>query len=234
MARQHIVDKKTIEIMLKPYKDMIVEYKEFMSVNILDEKGNYDKLVSIAKSLILIKDYVLSEDINDGYFSQLLISDINSSLYCIRNNLPKRYFYFSLRGCIESFARLNIEEKDLKIVDSVFESFKNENAALLENNILYEDFYSVIKDKYSLSSGYVHGSQAVTFSLKEAIDDFENHNIQKDLAGMINDLEIITSLIKKFYLNKDSGLTEIKHIYNRKLIVLKYLLSKAEVTNLLS
>lgn len=234
MVKKHIVDKKTIAILLTPYKNMINEYKEYMVMNIQDKRGSYDRIVNIGKSLVLIKNYVTAVEFKDDYFSALLVSDINSCLYCIRNNLPKRFFYFSFRACIESFARLNIVDNSSRIVDNVFTDFKEQNKLIIEDNEFYRDFFAVIKSKYSTASGYVHGSQDMQISLKDSIEDLHNSNFQKDTLEMIEDLEIIIELIKKFYLKKDTDLAILKHVYNRKIIVLKYLLSKAEVRTLLS
>lgn len=229
MVKKHLIDKRTIEHLISPYKEMINEYKTYMVSNITDHKGNYDKLINIGKSLIVIKDYVQSSSFHKDYFSSLLISEINSCLYCIKNNLPKRYFYFSYRGVIETFARLNIIDNTSRIVDNVFNDFKEQNAIIIADNEFYNDFYSVIKSKYSTSSGYVHGSKELEFSIKEAIEDMQNPDFQKDIQEMIKELEIILELIKKFYLSKDNEYATLKHIFNRRTIVLKYLLSKAEI-----
>ncbi|SMB95461.1 hypothetical protein SAMN00017405_0408 [Desulfonispora thiosulfatigenes DSM 11270] len=232
MVRKHLVDKKTTEVLLSPYKDMITEYKEYMVKNINDTRGSYDKVINIGKSLVIIKEYVFSDKFKDEYFSTLLISDINSCLYCIRNNLPKRFFYFSFRGCIESFARLNIIEKSSKIVDNVFKDFKKQNKHIIADNEFYQDFFSVIKSKYTISSGYVHGSMNANLSLKESIEDFHNSNSHRDTQEMIEDLEKIVELIKKFYLKKDTNLSILKHAYHRRIIILKYLLTNSEVRQL--
>lgn len=229
MVRKHIVDKGTISHLVEPYKAMINEYKAFMVKDIKDEKGNYDKIINIGKSFVIIKDYVNTEEFKDDYFSPLLISDINSCLYCIKENLPKRFFYFSLRACIESFARSNIIDKDTKIVDNVFKEFKELNEHIISDNEFYSDFFAVIKSKYSISSGYVHGSETVKLVLKESIEELSNSNSSKDTHEMIDELQIVLDLIKKFYLTRDTHLSILKHHYDRRIIILKYLLSKLEL-----
>lgn len=232
MVKKYIVDKTTISHLVEPYKTMINEYKGYMIKNIKDEKGNYDKIVNIGKSFVIIKDYVNTEEFKDDYFSSLLISDINSCLYCIKENLPKRFFYFSLRASIESFARLNILDKDTRIVDSVFKEFQELNGHIISDNELYSDFFSVIKSKYSISSGYVHGSETVSFVLKESIEELSNSNSSIDTQEMISELQIVLDLFKKFYLTRDNHLLILKHQYDRRMIILKYLLSKVELKTL--
>lgn len=233
MVRQNLIDRKTMDTLLRPYRDMIIEYKEYMVEDILDQKGNYDQIVNIGKSLVIIKEYVLSQEFIKEYYSTLLISDINSCLYCIKNNLPKRFFYFSLRSCIESFIRLNVLDNSSNVVDQIFINFKEENKHIFIDNHFKQDIYSVMRSKYRIASGYVHGSQALSISLKDSIKGFEESNVHKDISEMIRELELVVDLIKKFYLIKDSELHVLKHIYDRRIIILKYLLSKSEVRDLL-
>lgn len=227
MVGQHLVEKSTITNIISPVKSILEEYNEYMD-DVINDQNDKDLIANIGKSLLLIKDYIVIYKSTDTYFGDLLISDINSCLYCIKYVYPKRFFYFSYRSTIETFIRLNSSKAFLRNVDEVFQSFQKENANILKDNNLYSDFYSKLKGKYSVASGYVHGSKEVSFPLREAIEYINNENTQDIISSNIAELKYLTDLIKRFYLRKDIELHNIKHYYRMRIPALKILLTSKE------
>ena len=122
---------------------------------------------------------------------------------------------------------MNSSLKESRNVEEVFECFKKENAEIIKDNSLYQNFYSFIKTIYSQTSGYVHGSRAVSFTLKESVEHIKEED-DSSSTDLIRDFKNISDLIKKFYFIKDENLQELKHHYRFKIPAIKYLMSNKE------
>ncbi|MDV2581407.1 hypothetical protein [Alkalibacillus haloalkaliphilus] len=233
MARQNIIDKHSIKSIINPLKQIIDEYEMYMVSEKDVEQKTKDELINIGKSLIIIRDYMSIYKIGNGYLNKLLLTDIYTSLYCLKNNFPERFFYMSLRSAIESFIRLNSTKSGSKNIDMIFEDFKEKNSGEIANNELYKDCYSRIRSLYSTASAYIHGNEKVDINLKSSIDEINNEIPNGYEDTMLSELREAVTLIKQFYLIKDNDIEYLKHEYRLKIPALKFLFTSKEIKVLL-
>jgi len=233
MVKQYIISKATISHLKNPYIDSIDEFKTYFLETLPNNQQCEELLTNIAKSIELLKTYVNNNNSNE-YLVSLFYSEIAYTLYCIKQNYPDRYFHTSLRTLIETFLRLNTPKSESTVVDSIFESFKDVNRKALENKILLNEFFSRIKQMYSDSSGILHGSPKANFNIVSYLSEIDSSDNMPDTLGCLQLLQDLLQMIKRFYLISDVNLEILKHDYSRRMILVKYLLTKAETKSLLS
>lgn len=233
MAKQYIVSKATIGHLKNPYIDSIDEFKKYFLQSLPNDQKSEELLTNIAKSIELLKTYI-SNDNSNNYLVSLFYSEVAYALYCIKKNYPERYFHTSLRTLIETFLRLNTPNSESTVVESIFESFKNVNREALEDKVLLNEFFSRLKQMYSDSSGILHGSPKAKFSIVSYLSDIDSSDNMHNTLGCLQLLQDLLQMIKRFYLVSDVNLETIKHKYSRRMIIVKFLLTKAETKLLLS
>lgn len=79
MARQHLIESRTIQNITEPYKEMINDFSQYMAPVLTDQEAS-ELITNIGKSVVLIREYMEISKYREEYFSNLLISDINSCL----------------------------------------------------------------------------------------------------------------------------------------------------------
>ncbi|RST58591.1 hypothetical protein D5F11_016280 [Siminovitchia terrae] len=212
---------------LDQVKEVLNEYKNYMRPAISENQLNHDNIISVGKSLMILRSYASSREFGRTYYFKLMISDIFSCLYAIKKQLPSRFFYFSYRSAIESFLRSNSGHKsNTKDMTELFNDFKETNKEILQSKHLIGEFYQTIRSIYRKSSGYVHGNPQLSFNIKNSIEDIGNQD--KDHSALLIELNKLITLFKKFYLTKDNDLAVLKHVYLFRIEQLRYLLSKSE------
>lgn len=231
MARENMIGEPKAKEVVQPFKDSVDEFREYMKTVTESKQHLEEKLAGVGKAFIIIKAYLNTKEFSHDYYTSLIISDINSCFYCLKYKLPKRYFYFSLRSLIEAFLRANLSNDEEKRVSEIFEIFKIENQDFL-NSLDMENAFGLLKENYSNSSKYIHGDKKVDFQIRESIEELNREVEEEELTEMLNRVESLIKIIKKFYIVKDEKLSILRHNFRFKMPVINYLLTTSELKQL--
>lgn len=174
--------------------------------------------IFISKHIIFFK--YLYRDMDKMYFFKVLISDLYYYILSILKN-ETRYMYLNERSIIENYTRAVIRttvEED-HITANVFLELKK-----IEFSFDFkEGDYSLIKNEYITSCGYVHGGIVLNDSLSLNLDEcFENNKFTKKINKYYIRIMKIFKTYDKMLISEYAEC--ISGCFHRQKTVLKYLL----------
>lgn len=184
------------------------------------EQNDKNFFVFISKHIIFFK--YLYFGMNELYFLKVIISDLYYYILSIVKR-ETRYMYLNERSIIENYTRAAtyiFVEQD-HVTENLFKLLK-------EKEYLFEftdDNYSLIKDEYSTSCGYIHGgdilNNSLVFAFNECISNKETiKNKNNYYLRITNIIKVYDKILISTYSEKISG------CFHRKKSLLKHLVGE--------
>lgn len=221
----------TIDMTYSEIKKIKLDIKQFLDEIqkiALNQQFDYsqkdrDFFSFIAKHIIFFKYLYKGEQ--EKYFYKVLISD----LYYLILSIIKcevRYIYVNERSIIENYTRaiMDVSLEKSHITASILQEMQ-EKKFLCD---FTKDEYSLIKNEYVISCGYIHGGDILNDNLAYVFDECVNNNFtikerNKYYIRVQNVLKIFDKLIVADKASYISG------CYHRKKTVMEYLVGKNQV-----
>ncbi|CAN2325351.1 Apea-like HEPN domain-containing protein [Fusobacterium sp. oral taxon C10] len=205
------MDCKDLEIIKEDINKFIEELEKNSKdkIPLTDNEKNFFKF--LAKHILFFKELYRFD--KSKYFLEVLISDIFSYIVSIING-EKRYIFLNERSIIENYIRYLMKEDYIK--ENTFDRLK-------EKFNLQNDIFSLIKEEYSTSCKYIHGTEILKSELlfyfleyiKREKEIFRDFKYYKRISKMLN---IYDNLILK----EDEDF--INGVFHRRKTLLKFLI----------
>ena len=205
------MDCQDLEIIKNDIEKFIkqLELKSKNKVIFTDDEKSF--LRFLAKHILFFKELYRFD--KSKYFLEVLISDIFSYIVSIING-EKRYIFLNERSIIENYIRYLMKEDYIK--ENTFDRLK-------EKFNLQNDIFSLIKEEYSTSCKYIHGTEILKSELlfyfleyiKREKEIFRDFKYYKRISKMLN---IYDNLILK----EDEDF--INGVFHRRKTLLKFLI----------
>lgn len=184
------------------------------------DQNDKEFFIFISKHIIFFK--YLYFGMNEIYFFKVIISDLYYYILSIVKR-ETRYMYLNERSIIENYTRAStyiFVEQD-HVTENLFKLLK-------EKEYLFkftDNDYSLIKDEYTTSCGYIHGgdilNSSLVFAFNECISNKEEiENKNKYYLRIRNIMKIYDKILISTYSEKISG------CFHRKKSLLKYLVGE--------
>lgn len=174
--------------------------------------------IFISKHIIFFK--YLYQGMGEVYFFKVIISDLYYYILSILKN-ETRYIYLNQRSIIENYTRSIVRKKveENHVTDRLFSAIKEIKFAFE----FKEEDYSLIKDEYITSCGYIHGSDILNDSLSFVLSECLNNNIFiKDTGKYYQRIMKIFKIYDKMLISQYAE--NISGCFHRQKSLLKYLL----------
>ena len=206
------------DLTIKEIIDVKSEIKEFVSIefNVLRELDK-NNLMFILKKIVFLK--YLARQVSWDYRINAITSDI---MYLIRSMKTgeERYYYFNLRSIIEHILRI------VNDIDSTNTISNSDVMELTQNLITIKKArinMALIKDEYTKSCLYIHGSEKARMDLANFYENcLEDKGMIKEISSK---LTILVKLLKELFdlilISQNSNIDAA--FFSRK-TVLKYLI----------
>jgi len=205
------MDCKDLEIIKEDINKFIEELEKNSKdkIPLTDNEKNFFKF--LAKHILFFKELYRFD--KSKYFLEVLISDIFSYIVSIING-EKRYIFLNERSIIENYIRYLMKEDRIK--ENTFDRLK-------EKFNLQDGIFSLLKEEYSTSCKYIHGTEILKSELlfyfleyiKREKEIFRDFKYYKRISKMLN---IYDNLILK----EDEDF--INGVFHRRKMFLKFLI----------
>lgn len=212
---------KEIKSNIKQFLDEIQKIAQIQQFEYAQK--DHDFFSFIAKHIIFFK--YLYKGAQGTYFYKVLISDLYYLILSIIK-CEMRYMYVNERSIIENYMRaiMGVSLENGHITESIFQEMRAKNFQC----DFTEAEYSLIKNEYVTSCGYIHGGDILNDNLVYVFDECISNNFaikerSKYYIRLQNVLKIFDRLIiaeKTLY---------ISGCYHRKKSIMEYLVGKDQV-----
>lgn len=208
---------KLNEISLQSKQDIDEEQRKFF--------------IFISKHIVFFKH--LYEGMGNMYFFKVIISDLYYYILSILKN-ETRYIYLNERSIIENYTRAVVRKtvEEDHVTENLFEQMKGINFSF----DFKEEDYSLIKDEYITSCGYIHGSSILDENLSFFLGEcLENNQFIKDTSKYYKRINRVFKVYDKMLISEYGE--AISGCFHRQKTLLGYLLGDEccellfEVTN---
>lgn len=207
---------ETIKSNISTFIDKLDEISLELKQNIDEEQRKF--FIFISKHIIFFKH--LYDGMGNMYFFKVIISDLYYYILSILKN-ETRYIYLNERSIIENYTRAVIRKtvEEDHVTENLFLQMKDINFSF---NFREED-YSLIKDEYITSCGYIHGSSVLDNNLSFFFDEcLENKQFIKDPNKYYKRITKIFKIYDKMLISEYGE--AISGCFHRQKTLFKYLL----------
>lgn len=173
----------------------------------------------ISKQIIFLKEVY---EIHRNYNIKVLISDYYNYIVSIIKN-EHRYIYLNERSIIENYTRwiVGVDVEVDHITTKIFEKLKKQMS-------LSDVDYSLIKEEYTVSCGYIHGSTLLNDNLSYVFRQcISNVVVFKNIGSYFNKIIKMIKIYDKLIILTYPDL--IDHSFFRRKSVLQYLIGAENV-----
>lgn len=213
---------KEIKTNIKQFLDGIKEIAHIQHFEYTQK--DHDFFAFVAKHIVFFK--YLYKGTQHTYFYKVLISDLYYWILSIIK-CEMRYMYVNERSIIENYMRaiMGVAIENGHITESIFQAMRVKD---FKCNFT-EAEYSLIKNEYVTSCGYIHGGDILNNNLGYVFDECINNNkfAIKECSKYYNRLQNVLRTFDKLIIAEQT--LYVSGCYHRKKSIMEYLIGKAQV-----